>query len=83
MSIRLIVTAGYGNGTFNGTVADVVLMGYTVGETIPLRLPLTEKIVSATAALPPASPAISSPTAVSLAPDRPEPLFKYIMKSLL
>ena len=28
MSIRAIVTRGYGNGTFNGTIAEVVLRGY-------------------------------------------------------
>ena len=29
MSTRLLVTRGYGNGTFNGTIGDVVLRGYT------------------------------------------------------
>lgn len=29
MSIRLIVTRGYGNGTFDGAIGDVVLRGYT------------------------------------------------------
>ena len=28
MAIRTVVTRGYGNGTFNGTIADVVLRGY-------------------------------------------------------
>ncbi len=28
MSIRTIVTRGYGNGTFTGTIAEVVLRGY-------------------------------------------------------
>ena len=28
MSIRHIVTRGYGNGTFAGTIADVVMRGY-------------------------------------------------------
>ena len=28
MSIRHVVTRGYGNGTFNGTIADVVTRGY-------------------------------------------------------
>lgn len=31
MSIRLVVTRGYGNGTFNGTIKDVVTRGYTIG----------------------------------------------------
>ncbi len=31
MSIALIVTAGFGNGTFSGTVKDVVLRGYDIG----------------------------------------------------
>ena len=29
MAIRLLVTRGYGNGTFNGTVGEVVLRGYS------------------------------------------------------
>jgi len=28
VAIRTVVTRGYGNGTFNGTIADVVLRGY-------------------------------------------------------
>ena len=28
MAIRNIVTRGYGNGTFNGTIAEVVARGY-------------------------------------------------------
>lgn len=31
MTIRAVVTGGYGNGTFNGTIAEVVLRGYTIG----------------------------------------------------
>lgn len=31
MSIRTIVTGGFGNGTFNGSIADVVTHGYTAG----------------------------------------------------
>lgn len=30
MAIRTVVTRGYGNGTFNGTIALVVTRGYTV-----------------------------------------------------
>lgn len=33
MSIALVVTRGFGNGTFNGTIKDVVLRGYSIGET--------------------------------------------------
>lgn len=31
MAIRTVVTRGYGNGTFNGTIALVVLRGYIAG----------------------------------------------------
>lgn len=31
MAIRTVVTRGYGNGTFNGTIALVVSRGYTLG----------------------------------------------------
>lgn len=31
MSVKLLVTTGFGNGTFNGTIKDVVTMGYTIG----------------------------------------------------
>lgn len=36
MSIRLIVTRGYGNGTFSGTIKDVVTRGYTIGPALIL-----------------------------------------------
>ena len=32
MTIALVVTAGFGNATFNGTITDVVLRGYGIGE---------------------------------------------------
>lgn len=35
MSIALVITAGFGNGTFNGAVGDVVTRGYTIGEEVP------------------------------------------------
>ena len=35
MSIPLIVTAGFGNGTLTGTIIGVVLRGYGIGEEIP------------------------------------------------
>lgn len=43
MSIRLIVTRGFGNGTFLGTIKDVVTRGYSIGADIavPLRRTLT------------------------------------------
>ena len=31
MSIALVVTAGFGNGTLTGSVSDVVTSGYSVG----------------------------------------------------
>ena len=31
MSVALIVTRGYGNGTLAGTIADVVTRGYSIG----------------------------------------------------
>ena len=31
MAIRTVVTQGFGNGTFNGTIALVTLRGYIVG----------------------------------------------------
>lgn len=33
--IRLVVTRGFGNGTFAGTIADVVTRGYTIGAAPP------------------------------------------------
>ena len=39
MAIRDVVTAGYGNGTFNGTVALVVTRGYAVGEVAGADIP--------------------------------------------
>ena len=47
MSIALVVTAGFGNGTFNGTIPFVVTRGYTIGTAPPppdndaLTAPLT------------------------------------------
>ena len=31
MALKTVVTRGYGNGTFNGTIKDVVLRGYEIG----------------------------------------------------
>jgi len=38
MAIRTIITAGYGNGTFNGTIKDVTLRGYTIGAALSLAV---------------------------------------------
>ena len=34
MAIRTVVTRGYGNGTFDGTIADVVRRGYIAGAAV-------------------------------------------------
>jgi len=34
MTINVVVTAGFGNGTFNGTIAELVTRGYTIGEVV-------------------------------------------------
>ena len=34
MAIRTLITRGYGNGTFNGTIALVVTRGYAIGEAV-------------------------------------------------
>ena len=34
MAIRVVVTRGYGNGTFDGTIALVVTRGYATGEVV-------------------------------------------------
>lgn len=38
MSIRMVVTSGYGNGTFNGTIKDVTLRGYSIGEALTIQI---------------------------------------------
>jgi len=35
MAIRTVVTLGFGNGTFNGTIATVTRLGYTAGAVAP------------------------------------------------
>lgn len=37
MSIALVVTAGFGNGTLTGSVKDVVTRGYTIGVEVTLQ----------------------------------------------
>ena len=34
MAIRTVVTRGYGNGTFNGTIPLVVTRGYSIGAAV-------------------------------------------------
>lgn len=34
MAIRTVVTRGYGNGTFTGTIALVVTRGYAIGAAV-------------------------------------------------
>jgi hypothetical protein len=36
MSIALVVTAGFGNGTLTGSVANITTRGYTIGEAVIL-----------------------------------------------
>ena len=36
MAIRTVVTRGYGNGTFNGTIPLVVTRGYAIGAALAL-----------------------------------------------
>jgi hypothetical protein len=38
MAIRTVVTRGYGNGTFNGTIKDVTLRGYSIGVALTLAV---------------------------------------------
>jgi hypothetical protein len=35
MAIRTVVTLGFGNGTFNGTIATVTRLGYAAGAVTP------------------------------------------------
>lgn len=37
MSIKLVVTRGFGNGTYRGTIADVVTRGYNVGAAVEVE----------------------------------------------
>jgi hypothetical protein len=40
MAIRTVVTRGYGNGTFNGTIALVVTRGYAIGAAVEVIMSL-------------------------------------------
>jgi hypothetical protein len=44
MSIAQVVTAGFGNGTFSGTIKDVVTRGYDISTIIPPVIPPTDGI---------------------------------------
>lgn len=43
MAIRTVVTAGFGNGTFNGTIGLTVTRGYGIGAALDL---FSNRIVS-------------------------------------
>jgi hypothetical protein len=45
MSIALIVTRGYGNGTLVGTIKDIVLRGYDISTVIPPTVPIATGLV--------------------------------------
>jgi hypothetical protein len=47
MAIRTVVTAGFGNGTFNGTIKDVTLRGYSIGVAIIITALLDVEVVDA------------------------------------
>lgn len=45
MSIALVVTRGYGNGTLTGSIAEVVTRGYTIGEAaVALAFPFVLRV---------------------------------------
>ncbi len=43
MAIRTVITRGYGNGTFNGTIPLVVTRGYAISTVVPFAPPFTIK----------------------------------------
>ena len=45
MAIRTVVTRGYGNGTFNGTIGLVVTRGYAIGVQVGVDAPFEERLV--------------------------------------
>ena len=45
MSIALVVTAGYGNGTLSGTIKGVVLRGYDISAIIPSTIPVSPGVL--------------------------------------
>ena len=44
MSIALVVTRGFGNGTFSGTIPFVVTRGSTISTVIPSVIPTADGI---------------------------------------
>ena len=46
MSIALVVTAGFGNGVYEGTINDIALFGFTIGILInqPLGIVRNEEL---------------------------------------
>ena len=46
MSIKLVVTAGFGNGTFTGSIGKVVTRGYNISTIIPPTVPTATGIQS-------------------------------------
>jgi len=46
MSIALIVTRGYGNGTLLGIIGKVVTMGYDISTIIPSTIPVVDGVSS-------------------------------------
>ena len=52
MAIRTVVTRGYGNGTFNGTIALVVTRGYAIGtDATPAPIQLANATLDGTVAV--------------------------------
>lgn len=45
MSIALIVTEGFGNGTLIGTIPDIVTVGYGISTIIPPTIPVADGAV--------------------------------------
>jgi hypothetical protein len=46
MPIRTVVTRGYGNGTFSGSIGKVVTRGYTISDVITPQIPGAIKVPS-------------------------------------
>lgn len=46
MSIALVVTSGFGNGTLTGSVSDVTLRGYSIGEELSVWTEQTDETTS-------------------------------------
>lgn len=46
MAIRTVVTRGFSNGTFNGSIAEVVTRGYQISDVVITQLPGAIKVPS-------------------------------------